>query len=139
MKKKETEQEESDKSHERCKKGKWHHYRKKKERIEALEDEENGKVENPPKAVLFVPNTANSVLANKIRETVQSLKLWTALNIKIVERAGDKLQDILCKSNPWDSVDCKRENCFTCEGTTLSGKSNFKNCRQRSVLYENRC
>ena len=85
MKKKETEKEESDKSNKKCKKGKWHHYKKKKERIEALEGDENDKVEDPAKAVLFVPNTANSVLASEIRETVQSLKPWTALNIKIVE------------------------------------------------------
>ena len=40
----------------------------------------------------------------------------THLNIKIVERAGDKLQDILCKSNPWVSLDCKRENCSHVKG-----------------------
>ena len=79
---------------------------------------------SPPKAVLFVPNTVDSALANEIRENVQSLRPWTAINIKIVERAGEKLQDILCKSNPWGSQDCKRENCFSCEAATK-----FEDCR----------
>ena len=121
------------------KRKKWLHYKRKKEPIMALEKEEIERKENPPKAVLFVPNTVNSVLANEIRETVQSLRPWTGLNLKIVERAGEKLQDVLCKSNPWDNIDCKREECFTCEGGTKYERCKFKNCRQRSVLYETWC
>ena len=94
---------------------------------------------SPPKVVLFVPNTVDSSLANEIRETVQSLRPWTALNLKIIERGGDKLQDILCKSNPWGGEDCKREDCFTCEVATKFGHCSFKNCHQRSVLYETWC
>ena len=70
---------------------------------------------------------------------IQQLRPWTSINMKVVERAGDKLEDILCKSNPWDSSDCKRENCFTCESSVGQEKEKIKNCRQRSVIYETWC
>ena len=50
-----------------------------------------------------------------------------------------KLQDILCKSNPWDNKDCKREDCFSCDTATKLEGINFKNCRQRSIIYETWC
>ena len=109
-------------------KRKWHHYRRKKERIIALELEAEEKEESPAKAVLFVPNTTNSVLTSEIRETVQSLRPWTGINLKIVERAGDKLQDILCKSNPWGDIDGGRDKCFACETSTKFEKCKFRNC-----------
>ena len=106
-------------------KKKWSHYRRRKERIVAMESDEKNEKEkkgNPAKSVLFVPNTENSVLATDIRETIQSLRPWTLMNIKVVERSGDKLQDLLCKSNPWDNQDCERENCFSCETAVLKWK-----------------
>ena len=118
---------------------KWSHYRRRKERIVAMESDEKNEKEkkgNPAKGVLFVPNTENSVLAIDIRETIQSLRPWTLMNIKVVERSGDKLQDLLCKSNPWDNQDCKRENCFSCKTAVKDEKVEFRNGRQRSVLYE---
>lgn len=70
---------------------KWNHYKSKKERIAALEDLNEG--ESPEKAVLFVQNTVNSELAGQIRKLVNELKPWTGIGLKIVEHAGDKLQD----------------------------------------------
>ena len=92
-------------------KKRWHHYEKKKERIVALEKEIMPT--SPAKAVLFVQYTENSGLAGQIRELVNSLKPWTGIGLKIVERAGDKL-DILHKSNPWSDEDCERNSCPTC-------------------------
>ena len=101
--------------------------------------EEKEKVMSPPKAVIFVPNTYNSMLANEIRGVIQNLRPWTSINLKVVERAGRKLQDMLCKSDPWSKIDCKRENCFTCESAMKGEKVHFTNCRQRSVTYETWC
>ena len=133
---------ENEKEEKKCemkKMKKWQHYKRKKEKIEGLKLEEDEKKENPPKAVLFVPYTANSVLASEIRETVQQLRPWTRLNIKIVERAGNKIQDILSKSDPWDSIDCNREGCFSCDSATKYENCKFRNCHQRSILYETWC
>ena len=89
----------------------WKHYRCKKPRISALE--EVSKEESPAKAVLFVQNTAGSELAGQIRQLVNELKPWTGIGLKIVERAGNKIQDLLHKSNPWDNQSCERKGCPT--------------------------
>ena len=133
------EEEEENVESEIKRKNKWSHYRKRKEPIRELEKDIEEKKLCPPKAVIFVPNTVDSRLANEIRETVQNLRPWTSLNLKVVERAGEKLQDILCKSNPWGSQDCKRDGCFTCEVATKIEGCSFKNCRQRSIIYETWC
>ena len=64
---------------------------------------------------------------------------WTGLNIKVVERAGVKLQDLLHKSNPWDNIDCGRESCFTCDSACNDDKISPKDCHKRSVVYETWC
>ena len=105
--------------------------------IAALEDE----IENdpPPKAVLFVQCTEDGGLAKEIRRVVQELKPWTGINLKIVERAGEKLQDILHKSDPWEDRDCTRENCFSCESAIKDDNLKFRNCHKRSIVYEVWC
>ena len=118
---------------------KWQHYNKCKPRIGALESEKLEKIEDPPKAVLFVQYTKNGELASDLRKVVQDLRPWTKLNLKIVERSGQKLQDLLCKSNPWDSTDCGRDMCFTCTSSAKDEKSPYKSCFKRSIVYETWC
>ena len=79
---------------------KWIHYRKRKAVIKALEAQESEKVDLPPKAVLFVHNTPNGELASDIKKIIADLRPWTGYNVKVVERGGTKIQDLLCKSNP---------------------------------------
>ena len=61
--------------------------------------------------MLFVPSTEDSKLAKEIRAVIRELQSWTGISLKIVERAGEKLMEILHKSDPWENVDCQRENC----------------------------
>ena len=63
----------------------------------------------------------------------------TGINVKVVERAGDKIQDLLHKSNPWEDQDCERKSCPTCESSSKSDKCEFKDCSKRSVVYETWC
>ena len=142
--KKAEENEDKVESEDKKKDNRWCHYMKKKPVINALIEEKNEreKIEEPPKAVIFVPNTKDSELASEIRKVIENLKPWTRMNIKVVERAGDKLMDLLCKSNPWDGEDCERPNCFTCETALKYGekeKIDLKNCRQRSIIYQTWC
>ena len=58
-------------------KDRWQHYRKRKPKIAALEDESIITGNVAAKAVLFVQNTKDSELACKIRELIQTLKPWT--------------------------------------------------------------
>ena len=55
------------------------------------------KDKNKAKTVLFVPYTIGSILAKRLREAEEGLKGTTGYKIKIVERAGTKLEDLLCR------------------------------------------
>ena len=96
-------------------------------------------LEDYPKAVLFVPSTPNSELAKCIRNVIVSLKPWTGISVKVVDRAGEKLEEILHKSNPWENADCKRDICKPCESESKNGEPRFKNCTRRSVVYKTWC
>ena len=61
---------------------------------------------------MFVQYTENSELANRVRNVIAQLKPWTGINFKIVERVGEKLEDLLHKSNPWEDSDCNRVDFF---------------------------
>ena len=63
---------------------KWHHYKKRKAAIKAIEAQDSEKVDLPPKAVLFVNNTPNGELASEIKKIVADLKPWTGFSLKIV-------------------------------------------------------
>ena len=115
----------------------WNHYAKKKEPIEALEKQIQKDL--PPQAVMFVQYTENGELANRIRTVISQLKPWTGLNFKVVERVGEKLEDLLHKSNPWEKTDCKRADCFTCNSSAKSSEPNYSNCSKRSVVYQTWC
>ena len=70
-----------------------------------------------------------------MREKLESLEKLGKFKIKIVERAGNKLVDVLHKSNAWSELDCEREDCIIC-----STENNKKGtCRRRNVLYETYC
>ena len=115
----------------------WGHYSKKKEPIESLENLVPKSL--PPLAVLFVQYSENSELASRIRDVIQKLKVYTGINLKVVERVGEKLEDCLHKSNPWGESDCGRIDCFTCMSTVSSDEPKFKSCKQRCVIYETWC
>ena len=70
--------------------------------------------EEMPKSVLFVQNTLESALAKKLKRMILELKPWTRINIKVVERSGERLEDILHRSDPWEKRDCERKDCMPC-------------------------
>ena len=120
-------------------KNRWQHYSRRKPKIAALENETKVKSDIQAKAVLFVQNTEDSALANQIKEMIQTLKPWTGINLKVVERAGDKIQDLLHRSNPWEDEICGRKSCHPCLSSMKSDERVVKNCTKRSVIYETWC
>ena len=84
QKRNETKENEKEERKEKERKSKWSHYKKKKTVIGALLEDEKRKVENPPKAVIFVQNTENSELATEIRKIISDLKPWTTIGLKVV-------------------------------------------------------
>ena len=52
------------------------------------------------KAVMFIPYTHGSLLAKKLREQETDMEKLTGYRLKVVERAGTKLENILPITNP---------------------------------------
>ena len=94
---------------------------------------------NPVKAVMFIPHTIDSGLAKALRKNEEFLQEITGERVKIVEKAGTKLEDILTKTDPWKGLDCGRENCFLCATKALTGKGLSQDCSKRNIVYEIKC
>ena len=88
------------------------------------------------RGVFFVPHTENSELAKRIRERLKFFEELSNIRVKIVERTGEKIENILHNSNPWESVNCNREDCMFCGcgDEKMTGK-----CKKRNVVYETEC
>ena len=59
--------------------------------------------------------------------------------MKIVEKSGTRIEDILTGTDPWKGADCGRSNCFLCNTKTLTGENLKKDCTKRNILYEIKC
>ena len=95
--------------------------------------------ESKIKSVMFVPFTPGSSLAKLLRNNEEKLVTLTGSKVKIVERTGTQLQDLLTRSNPWKGYDCERENCLLCYTKQRTEKHKSQDCHQRNVVYETRC
>ena len=91
------------------------------------------------KAVLFVPYTLGSELAKRMRAAEEKLMEMTGYKLKIVERSGTKLEEILHKADPWQGQDCGREMCMLCQTKRYTGKHLTQDCFRRSLVYETWC
>ena len=101
-------------------------------------DIKNGKT-GLKKAVMFAPYTAGSALTKELREAENKLGDSTGIKVKIVERCGTKIVDILTSSDPWKGQDCLRAGCLLCQTKSYTGKHLSQDCRKRSIVYETRC
>ena len=79
-------------------------------------------------AVMFVTATPGSELAKQIRSRLKSARI----PIKIAEKSGPKLSQILVKTNPHQSNQCSRDGCLACENKDARGKSK---CDKEGVNY----
>ena len=91
------------------------------------------------KAVMFVPYTAHGKLAAKLREAEVKLQDLTGYKLKIVERSGSKMEDLLHQSDPWQGEDCCRPHCLLCITKQYTGKLLSQDCTRRSLIYETWC
>ena len=88
------------------------------------------------RGVFFVPHTENSELAKRMRCKLKAFEEISSIRVKLVERTGEKLVDIIHKSNPWEGVHCQRDDCIFCNNSNekLIGK-----CKKRNIVYETEC
>ena len=73
-------------------------------------------VEGKPKivSVVFVFHTEKSELAKRWRRKLEMFEKLGTIKLKVVERTGEKLTDILHKSNAWEDNFCDRADCLVC-------------------------
>ena len=79
-----------------------------------------------PTAPLFIPRTPGGELTRILREIVGKSNKTGKRRIKLVEEAGDTLQSLLTKADPWDNQKCMRDKCQASnqrETTVLTGQS----------------
>ena len=63
----------------------------------------------------------------------------TGYRLKIVERSGTKLKDLLTTSNPWRGEDCGRPSCLLCTTKNRTERNTKQCCRKRNLVYEIWC
>ena len=56
---------------------------------------------NDPASVLFIERTVNGELARRLRTADEVLEEYVGDKVKIVERAGTQLKNLLCNPDPW--------------------------------------
>ena len=88
-----------------------------------------------PLTVFFVPRTPGGELCRMLRSAEENMKLVFSHKIKIVERAGVKLSNLITSSNPWKDQPCTRTKCNPCQQNPEGGNK----CRDRNILYTNTC
>jgi hypothetical protein len=91
-------------------------------RIQSKEDKgknwyKNGKKsEKVYKSILFVPPKPGSVLLKEIRNREEELNKHNKERIKIVEKGGVKVDQLLKKKNPFKEEKCEDKWCPLCKG-----------------------
>ena len=87
--------------------------------------------------VIFMQHTKHSELARRVRAKLSELEKVGKIKVKIVERSGTKLQELLHKSNVWEERDCLRDDCWVCTEENLGGKKG--QCYKKNITYETYC
>ena len=88
---------------------------------------------------MFVPYMPNSTLAKELRDQEFGLEKIMWYRLMIVERAGDKLQDLLTSLTPWKGKICERKDCMLCETKIRTNKNLKQECSKRNLVYETKC
>ena len=109
-------------------------YRKRKRKTRKEKESEADR-DTKIQAVMFIQHTPYSEMAKRMRKKLESLEKLGQFKIKLVERAGNKVVDVLHKSDAWSMMDCEREDCLICKTET----SRKGTCRRRNILYETFC
>ena len=109
--------------------------RRKKEQKHEGEQEKESRIVS----VLFVPFTPHGELARRLTEAEKEMEKQTGIRVKIVEKAGTKLIDMLHKADPWQGKDCGRELCLLCSTKMETEKGMEQDCTRRNIVYETWC
>ena len=52
--------------------------------------------------------------------------------VKVVEKVGTKIIDMVHKTNPWRGQDCERRDCMHCKTKVRTGKYTCQCCKKKT-------
>ena len=78
--------------------------------------------------VIFVSQTPNGELAKRLQKAENKIAKFTGERVRICERGGKTIREILHKSNPWSGGNCGRRNCLPCVNGDGKQDCFVKNC-----------
>ena len=81
---------------------------------------------------MFCPFTPNSSLRKRLQEAEELISNTNVCRIKMVERSGPTIGDLLIRKTPWLKDHCGRKNCAPCD--TKPGK-----CKSPNISYRITC
>ena len=84
------------------------------------------------KSVIFVPATPHSKLQKEYKKIIDKHQM----KIKVIEKAGTQLKNILQKSDPFKENKCNDPECFPCKS---NDKNKPTNCRKDGIVYNIIC
>ena len=87
------------------------------------------------RTVLFVEQTPGGKLARSLREVLKRIEGILGFKVKVVERTGSTLKNLLPNTNPWGGAHCTRAECVTCN----QGSEDMPACTKRGLVYESIC
>ena len=105
------------------------HWRRKERRAAKEEKRKNWYKRGGYESVIFVPSTKESTLLKQLQANIDKSKL----KIKLIEKSGTSLGDILRTADPRKEKNCNRGDCPIC---TKGGKGN---CRTLNINYKITC
>ena len=66
--------------------------------------------------VFFIDITPGGELAQRLQKVENKFcKTHNVPRLRFVEKCGDKLENLLCKADPWSGTDCGRDDCYPCK------------------------
>lgn len=84
---------------------------------------------NGAESMIFVPYTPNSELRKRYEKIIKESKI----KIKVVEKPGRSLKNIIQKADPFKKKKCDKKDCFVCEN---EGKGD---CTKNNINYTITC
>ena len=90
---------------------------------------------------MFVPPTPGGVLAKMLKKRELELNQKSEMNIRIVERGGTKMKNILVQKNPFPPEKCQINFCPFCnedKNIEICTKNKF-HCSSHNVGYQIKC
>ena len=90
------------------------------------------KGDSSTKSVLFVPATPNSELQRSFKNIINKHQI----EIKVVEKAGQQIKQLLQTSDPFKTPKCPDITCFVCSTHNTNKPSN---CRKDGIIYNIIC